>query len=106
MTKKPQLFRKRLEDIEKTSQAVSQHWKKQDIIQTISQIPQEKEWQLPTYYQKQDLGALLLKHKEAGGKNKLVLDFDRYKKDEAGSFLMKEEERKEIDTAIDYLINY
>jgi hypothetical protein len=41
-----------------------------------------------------------------GGKNKLVLDFDHYKKDESGEYLMSEEQRKEIDLVIDYLINY
>jgi len=49
---------------------------------------------------------LLLKYQEAGGKNKLVLDFDHYKKDENGDYLVNEEQRKEIDLVIDYLINY
>ena len=47
-----------------------------------------------------------MKYQEAGGKNKLVLDFDHYKKDEAGNYLLMEEQRKEIDLIIDYLINY
>jgi hypothetical protein len=47
-----------------------------------------------------------LKYKEAGGKNKLVLDFDHYKKGGNGEYLMNEEQRKEIDVVIDYLINY
>jgi len=49
---------------------------------------------------------LLLKYQEAGGKNKLVLDFDHHKKDENGNYLLSEEQRKEIDLIIDYLINY
>jgi hypothetical protein len=47
-----------------------------------------------------------LKNREAGGKNKLVLDFDHYKKESDGEYLMNEKERKEIDKVIDYLINY
>ena len=49
---------------------------------------------------------MLLKYKEAGGKNKLVLDFDHYKKDEEGEYLMNEEQRRKVDLIIDYLINY
>lgn len=106
LAKKPRLFSRRLKEIEKISQAVSQHWKKSDIIQTINQIPQAKEWQLPNHWERQDLSALLLKNGEAGGKNKLVLDFDHYKRDSEGNFLLNEEQRKEIDVVIDYLINY
>jgi len=106
LAKKPQLFSGKLKEMEKASQAVKGHWKKSDIIQTINQIPQEKNWQLPTYWEKQDLSALLLKYQEAGGKNKLVLDFDHYKRGENGEYLMGEEQRKEIDLVIDYLINY
>lgn len=106
LAKKPLLFKKKLEEIEKVSQVVNQHWKKQDIIQTINQIPQERGWQLDSYYQEKDLSALLLKYQEAGGKNKLVLDFDHYKKDENGNYLLNEEQRKEIDVVINYLINY
>ena len=51
LARKPLLFRKRLEEIEKTSQVVKGHWKKSDIIQTINQVPQERGWQLPTHYQ-------------------------------------------------------
>jgi len=47
-----------------------------------------------------------LKYQEAGGKNKLVLDFDHYKRGENGEYLMSEEQRKEVDVLIDYLINY
>lgn len=106
LAKKPLLFKKRLEEIEKTIQAVNQHWKKEDVIQTINQIPQEKGWQLDNYWEKQDLSALLLRNGEAGGKNKLVLDFDHYKKGEDGEYLMDERQRKEVDLVIDYLINY
>jgi len=49
LAKKPQLFRKKLEEIEKISRVVNQHWKKQDVIQTINQIPQERNWQLSNY---------------------------------------------------------
>lgn len=106
LSEKPQLFRKRLETIERTIQAVNQHWKKKDIIQTINQVPQVKNWQLSTYWEQQNLSALLFQHYEAGGKNKLVLDFDHYKKGENGEYLMSETQRKEIDLVIDYLINY
>jgi hypothetical protein len=61
---------------------------------------------LDSYYQEQDLSALLLKNKEAGGKNKLVLDFDHYGKDSEGNYLFSEEQRGEVDKVIDYLINY
>ena len=43
-----------------------------------------------------------MKYQEAGGKNKLVLDFDHYKKDENGECLVNEEQRKKIDLIIDY----
>jgi len=49
---------------------------------------------------------LLLRNGEAGGKNKLVLDFDHYKRGGDGEYLMSGERRKEIDLVIDYLINY
>ena len=35
-----------------------------------------------------------------------MLDFDHYKRDSEGNFLLNEEQRKEIDLIIDYLINY
>jgi hypothetical protein len=103
---RPLLFRKKIEQLEKELKVVNQHWRPhRDIIETIDKIPQTKGYQLNSHYERRDLSCLLLKNKEAGGKNKTVLDFDHYKKDKWGNYIFTAWERNYLNHKFICLIN-
>lgn len=104
---KPLLFRKKLNNLERQLHLVKSRWKEHvDIIRTVNQIPQSLGWQRSDYYEKSKLGFLLFAYSEAGGKNKLVYDFDHWKKDQYGNYRYSKKVRKDLDKAVECLINY